>query len=172
MALGLVAAVLAAACYESGYVLQALEAREAPREDSLRPVLLLRLAARRRWLAGMALSVVGAGLQIFALARAPVTLVQPVLALGLVALLVLAQTVLREHIGPLEIAGAASVIVGVVLVGIESPSRSSQVTSVPALVALLAPFAIVTVLPFVLRARAPLGLAAAGGAAGPKAPAP
>jgi drug/metabolite transporter (DMT)-like permease len=166
MALGLAAAVLAAACYESGYVLQALEARVAPREDSLRPTLLLRLAARRRWLAGMALSVVGAGLQIFALAHAPVTLVQPVLALGLVALLVLAQTVLRERIGPLEMAGAAAIIVGVVLVGIESPSRSSQVTSVPALVALLAPFAIVTALPFVLRARAPLGLAAAGAAAG------
>jgi drug/metabolite transporter (DMT)-like permease len=83
-----------------------------------------------------------------------------------VALLVLAQTVLREHIGSLEIAGAAAIIVGVVLVGIESPSRSDQVTSVPALVAFLAPFAVLTVLPFVLRARAPLGLAVAGAAAG------
>src|SRR5436305_3511076 len=129
MALGLVAAVLAAACYESGYVLQALEAREAPREDSLRPALLVRLAARRRWLAGMALSVVGAGLQIFALAHAPVTLVQPVLALGLVALLVLAQTVLGERIAAIEIAGAAAVIAGVVLVGLESPSRSNEVNS-------------------------------------------
>ena len=166
MALGLVAAVLAAACYESGYVMQALEARVAPREQSLRPTLLLRLAARRRWLAGTALSVFGAALQIFALARAPVTLVQPLLALGLVALLVLAQTVLQERIGPFELAGAAAVIAGVVLVGVESPSRSSEVTSVPALVGLLAPFAIVTLLPFVLRARAPLALAAAGAAAG------
>jgi len=166
MALGLVAAVLAAACYEGGYVMQALEARVAPHEESLRPALLLRLAARRRWLAGTALSVAGAALQIFALAHAPVTLVQPLLALGLVALLVLAQTVLQERIGPLELTGAAAVIAGVALVGIESPARSSEVTSVPALVALLAPFGIVTLLPFVLRARAPLALAAAGAAAG------
>jgi drug/metabolite transporter (DMT)-like permease len=166
MALGLLAAVLAAACYESGYVMQALEARAAPREESLRPTLLLRLAARRRWLAGTALSVLGAALQIFALAHAPVTLVQPLLALGLVALLVLAQTVLQERIGPPELAGAAAVIAGVALVGVEGPSRSSEVTSAPALIVLLAPFGIVTLLPFILRARAPLALAVAGAAAG------
>jgi drug/metabolite transporter (DMT)-like permease len=166
MALGLVAAVLAAACYESGYVMQALEARVAPREEALRPTLLLRLAARRRWLAGTALSVLGAALQIFALARAPVTLVQPLLALGLVALLALAHTVLEERIGALELAGATAVIAGVVLVGVESPSRSSEVTSVPALVGLLVPLGLVTLLPFALRARAPLALAAAGAATG------
>ena len=158
MALGLVAAVLAAACYESGYVLQALEAREAPREDTLRPTLLVHLAARRRWLAGTALSLVGAALQVLALARAPVTLVQPVLALGLVALLVLAQTVLGERLSGLELLGAAAVIAGVVALGLASPERSSQVTSVLALVLLLAPVALLSVLPFLLRARAPLGL--------------
>jgi drug/metabolite transporter (DMT)-like permease len=166
MALGLVAAVFAAACYESGYVLQALEAREAPREDALRASLLVRLAARRRWLAGTALSLVGAALQVLALAHAPVTLVQPVLALGLVVLLVLAQTVLHERLDVPELAGAAAVMVGVVLVGIASPERSNEVTSVLALVLLLAPVAVVALLPFVLRSRAPFGLAAAGAAAG------
>jgi drug/metabolite transporter (DMT)-like permease len=166
MALGLAAAVLAAACYECGYVLQALETRAAPSDDFLRPSLLLRLAARRRWLAGTALSLVGAGLQILALAHAPVTLVQPVLALGLVALLVLAQVVLGERIGALELAGAAAVIAGVAAVGIESPDRSSEVTSVLALVLLLAPFALLALLPFALRSRTRLGLAALGAAAG------
>jgi drug/metabolite transporter (DMT)-like permease len=166
MALGLVAAVLAAACYESGYVLQALEAKKAPREESLRPTLLLRLAARRRWLAGTALSLIGVVLQTLALAHAPVTLVQPVLALGVVALLVLAKVVLQERIGPLEVWGAGLVIAGVVAVGVEGPSRSSEVTSVLALVLLLAPIAAVAVLPFLLRTRPPLGLAAAGAAAG------
>jgi drug/metabolite transporter (DMT)-like permease len=166
MALGLVAAVLAAACYESGYVLQALEARKAPRADALRPSLLLRLAARRRWLAGTALSIVGAALQILALAHAPVTLVQPVLALGLVALLVLAQAVLGERVGALELAGAAALIAGVAAVGIESPGRSTHVTSVLALALLLVPFTLLALLPFALRSRAPLRLAALGAAAG------
>src|SRR5690348_794196 len=166
MALGLVAAVLAAACYEGGYVLQTLEARVAPHEDSLKPTLLVRLASRKRWLAGTALSLLGAVLQVVALANAPVTLVQPVLALGLVALLILAQTVLHEHIGGLEIAGAAAVIAGVVLVGIESPGHSSEITSVPGLIAVMAPVAVLALLPFILRQRAPLALAAAGAAAG------
>jgi drug/metabolite transporter (DMT)-like permease len=166
MALGLIAAVLAAACYEGGYVLQTLEARVAPREDSLRASLLVRLATRKRWLAGTALSLLGAVLQVVALANAPVTLVQPILALGLVALLVLARTVLHEHIGALEIAGAAAVIAGVVLVGIESPEQSSEITSVPALIAVMAPVAVLTLMPFILRQRAPVVLAAAGAAAG------
>jgi drug/metabolite transporter (DMT)-like permease len=166
MALGLVAAVLAAAAYECGYVLQALEARSAPREDVLRPSLLVYLAARRRWLAGTALSIVGAGLQVLALAHAPVTLVQPVLALGLVGLLLLAHEVLGEPIGRLEISGAASVIAGVVVVGVESPGRSSEVTSVLALVLLAGAMALIAVLPFLLRSRIPLWVAAAGAAAG------
>jgi drug/metabolite transporter (DMT)-like permease len=166
MALGLVAAVLAAACYECGYVLQALEARLAPAEDALRASLLVRLAARRRWLAGTAVSFAGAVLQVVALAHAPVTLVQPVLALGLVALLVLAHTVLDERVGTLELAGAAAVVAGVVAVTIANPGRSNQVTSVVALVVLVTPVALLTLLPFALRARAPLGLAAVGAAAG------
>lgn len=166
MALGLLAAVLAAVCYESGYVLQALEARMAPRVAALRPSLLLRLAARRRWLAGTALSLAGAGLQILALARAPVTLVQPVLALGLVALLLLARTVLGERVGVLEVAGAGAVMAGVTAVAAAGPDRTNHVTSVPALVLLLAPFALLTLLPFVLRGRVLLGLAAAAAAAG------
>ncbi|HEX6458033.1 MAG TPA: EamA family transporter [Thermoleophilaceae bacterium] len=166
MALGLVAALLAAACYECGYVLQALEARETPREHALRASLLLRLAARGRWLAGTALTLVGAGLQVFALAHAPVTVVQPVLALGLVGLLVLAHYVLRERIGRPELAGAAAVIAGVVLVALAAPGRSDEVTSTVALVAFAAPIAVLAFMPFALRSRSPLWLAAVGAAAG------
>jgi drug/metabolite transporter (DMT)-like permease len=165
MAVGLLSAVLAAACYECGYVLQAVEARSAPAEDILGPSLIVRLAARRRWLAGTTLTLLGAGFQIVALALAPVTLVQPVLALGLVALLLLARSQLGEHLGALEVTGAAAVIAGVAAVGIASPGRTSGVTSVAALVLLLAPFAALTLLPFAYP-RAPLGLAVAGAASG------
>jgi len=166
MGLGVLLAFLAAGCYECGYVLQALEARAAPREVALRVALLSRLASRRRWLAGTALTVAGAALQVAALAHAPVTVVQPVLALGLVALLPFARTTLRERVGVVELAGVAAVIAGVALVATASPGRSNGVDSILALVLLLAPLGVVTVTPFVLRHGSPLWLAAAGAAAG------
>lgn len=166
MVLGIVAAVLAAACYEGGYVLQALEARDAPAEYALRASLLVRLASRRRWLLGTALSLAGAALQITALALVPVTLVQPLLALGLVALLVLARTQLGERVGALELIGVGAVIAGVAAVAVGSPDRTSHVTSVLALVLLAGPLAVLTVVPYALRGRAPLALAVAAAAGG------
>lgn len=147
-------------------MLQALEARDAPAEDALRASLLVRLASRRRWLLGTALSLVGAALQITALALAPVTLVQPVLALGLVALLVLARTQLGEQVGALEVVGVAAVVAGVAAVAVGSPDRSSHVTSVLALVLLAAPLAVLTLVPYALRGRAPPALAVAAAAGG------
>jgi len=166
MGLGVLLAFLAAGCYECGYVLQALEARAAPREAALRAALLSRLASRRRWLAGTALTVAGAALHVAALAHAPVTVVQPVLALGLVALLAFARTALRERVGAAELAGVAAVIAGVALVATAGPSRSNGVDSVLALVLLIAPLGVVTVAPFALRQRSPLWLVATAAAAG------
>src|SRR5213079_1607404 len=96
---GLLAAIAAAACFETGYALQTLEARGGPSAEALRASLLRRLLARPRWLAGTALALVGAALQVLALSLAPVILVQAVLALGLVGLLALAHFVLGERIG-------------------------------------------------------------------------
>jgi len=166
MALGLAAAVLAAVCYELGYVLQAIEAKVAPADLALRMSLLTRLLSRRRWLAGTALMLAGAVLQITALALAPVTLVQPVLALGLVGLLALARVRLGERVGPTGIAGAALLIAGVIAVGIANPGRSSHVTSVTALIVLVGAIAAVTLLPYVLRDRAPMWLTVAAAAGG------
>jgi drug/metabolite transporter (DMT)-like permease len=166
MTLGLIPAIAAAGCYESGYMLQALEARAAPREQALRASLLRRLLARPRWLAGTALSIAGAALHVVALALAPVTLVQPVLALGLVLLLVLSHRVLGERIGALELGGSALLIAGIVMVAIESPERSNGVSSVLALVLITVPLGLLMVLPFALRSRVPLRLALFGAAAG------
>ncbi|HEY2601873.1 MAG TPA: DMT family transporter [Thermoleophilaceae bacterium] len=166
MASGVLAAVLAAACYECGYLLQALEAKVAPEELGLRPALLVRLGSRRRWLAGMVLSLLGAGLQTLALARAPVTVVQPVLALGLIGLLVLARVRLHERISRAGMAGAVLVVLGVAAVGIANPARTSHVSSAPAFVALVAPIAVVTMIPFVLRGRVAAGSAVAAAAGG------
>src|SRR4051794_13413117 len=131
MTLGIAAAVAAAACYECGYVLQALEAREAPAEDALHASLLIRLASRRRWLAGTALTLLGAVLQVVALALAPVTVVQPVLAFGLVGLLALAHARLGERVGATEVVGVAAVIAGVAAVAAAGPPPPGPVSPAP-----------------------------------------
>ena len=101
-AAGFFVAVLAAVCFETGYALQALEARKAPGELALKFSLLKSLAKRPIWLLAIGLTIAGWPLQLWALSLAPITVVQPTLALGLVLLLILGVTVLHEHVGARE----------------------------------------------------------------------
>ena len=110
MIAGIAVALAAACCYELAYVVQALEARRAGGGERIEPTLLGRLLRRPRWVAATALSGVGALLQIWALTLAPLTVVQPTLALGLVLLLVLSATVLHEPVGPRELLGVAMIV--------------------------------------------------------------
>ena len=102
LAAGFGIALLAAIAYDSGYALQAFEARRAPIEQSMRPGLLAHLVRRPIWLAAIGLAIVGWALQVLALTKAPLTLVQPVLALGLFLLLGLGVRFLGEHVGRRE----------------------------------------------------------------------
>src|SRR5919206_99774 len=108
--LGLGVAAAAAGCYETSYAVQALEARAA--EAGPGP-LLLRMARRPRWAGAIALAVAGFGLQILALGLAPLTLVQPVVASGLLLLFYLGVRVLGERIGGRELAAAVAIVAGV-----------------------------------------------------------
>src|SRR6185312_14404319 len=83
---GVVCAAIASALFSGGAV-QALDARAAPVEQHLRPTLLWRLAQRRRWLAGTGMTILGSPFQIAAFALAPVVVVQPALAIGLLVLM-------------------------------------------------------------------------------------
>jgi drug/metabolite transporter (DMT)-like permease len=79
-----VLAALAAGCsFALGAVLQQSAAREVSPSKSLSWRLLVDLAHRRRWLAGIASDVVSFSLQAVALAFGPIALVQPLLVTGL-----------------------------------------------------------------------------------------
>ena len=166
MIAGALVALAAAACYEGGYVLQALEARAAPAGAALRASLLRGLAERPRWLAGTLLSLAGALLQIVALALAPVSLVQPVLALGLVALLALARVVLGERVGRRDALAVGLVVAGVAAVGAAAPDRTGAVHAHGALAGLLVVLAALAVAPYARRRTTRAGLAVVGAAAG------
>src|SRR4051812_10153354 len=91
---GIVLAAGAAACFDGAVALQAIEARAVP---AARGAGLLRsLLQRPRWLLATGLAVLGWPLQIAALALAPLTVVQPTLAVGLVLLLALGVRLLHE----------------------------------------------------------------------------
>jgi drug/metabolite transporter (DMT)-like permease len=168
--LGFALALGAACCYESGYALQAIEARRAPADRALKPSLMAHLIQRPIWVGATALSLLGWPLQILALAHAPLTLVQPTLALGLLLLLVLGVRVLGEHVGRREIGAVVLIIASVGVFAWAAPRNPGEVERSPGLVVALAILAAVTVAPYVIgllrhRAFPMLLLVASAGAA-------
>jgi drug/metabolite transporter (DMT)-like permease len=156
---GALAACAASSLYNLGLALQALDAREAPAAEALQPSLLLRLARRRRWLAGTALNILGWPLQAAALLLAPLAVVQPSLAFGLVLLLVVAARHLGERAGPREAVAVLGILVGVALLAAVAPDPSTRHAAPGALAAVLGGVAAVALIPFFI-ARGRAGTAA------------
>jgi drug/metabolite transporter (DMT)-like permease len=151
LALGLASALAASALFNVGIVLQALDARAAPRELGLRLALLRRLLARPRWLLGWLLGVAGIWPQIVAYANAPFVVVQPALALGLLIVLALAERMLHERVGPKEVIGTVAIIGGVALVAWGSPSHTETHRGWVPVVAVAGVLSIGGLAPFLVR---------------------
>lgn len=161
LAVGITCAAGAAACFDGALAWQALEARRVPVDDRR---LLLRLVRRPRWLVATGLAALGWPLQIAALSTAPLTVVQPALAFGLVLLLALGRVVLREHVGRVEIGGALAIIAGVAVLAAEAPERHTSVSHPAALAVSLAVLAALAVAPLVARTPGQVTTLAAGAA--------
>jgi drug/metabolite transporter (DMT)-like permease len=153
LALGIVAAVGASLLYNTSIAFQALEARQVPHDHSLRPSLIGRLLRNRRWLGATALGLVGWPLEIAALLLAPLTVVQPCLASGLILLLWLGATRLGEAPGAREWVAVAAIVVGVAGVAWAAPERTTDHASTGAIAIALAFVAIPLVAPYALRKR-------------------
>lgn len=154
LALGIAAAVGASVLYNTSIALQALEAREVPGEHSLRLSLIGRLIRNRRWLGATALGLVGWPLEILALLLAPLTVVQPCIACGLILLLWLGATRLGERPGRREALAVAAIVAGVVGVGLAAPERSTDHAGTMAIALAVVLVAIPVLLPLALRRRA------------------
>ena len=137
--------------------LQALEALEVPGEHSLRVSLIGRLVRNKRWLGATALGLVGWPLEIVALLLAPLTVVQPCLASGLILLLWLGATRLGEAPGRREFVAVAAIIAGVGGVAWAAPERTTDHAGAVAIAAALAIVAIPIALPYLLRHRTAAG---------------
>lgn len=151
---GVVCALAAAAVYAVGIGLQTVEAREQERITALRFRLFWRLVHRPRWLLGTGLGLAGWIVQAYALTRAPLTVVQPLLGTSLVFLLLVAAFQLGEPVGRREIAAVGAIAAGVPLLALTSPDRSVGHTGGPLLWTSLAVLGAFTIAPFGLRGAA------------------
>jgi drug/metabolite transporter (DMT)-like permease len=161
---GLLLAICAAVCYDGAIALQAAEARKVETDDSLHPRLFARLARRPRWLAAIALDGLGWPFQLGALAFVPLSVVQPALALGLILLLALGDRMLGERPGRSELLGVALLTGGVALLAAVAPEHSHRHAGTASLAVVSFALATIAFLPFVLGARGPVLVAAAGAA--------
>jgi drug/metabolite transporter (DMT)-like permease len=151
LALGIICAIGASALYNTSIALQALEAREVGQEHALRVSLIGRLIRNPRWLVATLIGLLGWPLEIVALLLAPLTVVQPCLASGLVLLLWLGVTRLGERPGRREYGAVAAIVVGVGGIAWAAPERStSNAGTVPIAIA-LGLVAIPILAPYVLR---------------------
>jgi drug/metabolite transporter (DMT)-like permease len=151
---GIVLGAAAACCFDGAVALQALEAR-AVAESSVGAGLIRRLVRRPRWLAATALAVAGWPLQIAALALAPLTVVQPSLALGLVLLLVLGVRLLGEPARRRDLAAVAAIAAGLALLAWAAPENAHVHAGPAGLAGVIGGLGAIAVLPWVARGRLP-----------------
>jgi drug/metabolite transporter (DMT)-like permease len=147
---GVASAAAAAACFDGGLAVQAMDARQVPHEHGLRPALLLRLVRRPRWLAATGLAFLGWPFHLLALALAPLSLVQPTLALGLVLLLYLGRRLLGERVGRIELLAVAGVIVSVAVLAWAAPPETSHHANAARIALGLVPLGLLALVPVAL----------------------
>ncbi len=153
LALGIICAIGASALYNTSIALQALEARQVGQEYALRASLIGRLIRNPRWLVATLIGLLGWPLEIAALLMAPLTVVQPCLASGLVLLLWLGVTRLGEKPGRREYGAVAAIVLGVAGIALAAPARTTtNAGAVPIAIALLL-ITIPVVAPYVVRGR-------------------
>jgi drug/metabolite transporter (DMT)-like permease len=137
-------AVVSAVLYDAGYILEKRALIQLP-PLTANPAALIRTVSRSPlWLAGFSAMLAGLLLQVAALTMAPVSVVQPVLAAGLVALVVAGGPMLGERLGRRQRSALFLVIGAVAAIAISSRPGAHLASSVPAgsLTALAVPVAL------------------------------
>jgi hypothetical protein len=128
---GVLVAVFSAALYDFGYVLEKQALGELP-AVRVHPVPLLRtVAGSPRWLLGFSAMLAGLVFQLVALTMAPVSVVQPVLAGGLIGLVIIGSGVLDERLGWRQKAALVLVLGAVVAIAISASAGGHVAQRVP-----------------------------------------
>jgi hypothetical protein len=145
---GLICAFTTSVLYATAVGLQALEARDAPHEHSLRVSLLFGLVRKPRWLVGTGLALAGWVAQVGALLLIPLTLVEPALATSLVVLLVIGARVLKEPVGRRETACVVAITIGIGLLAWAAPNRETAHETGTGLIVAIASLGVLALVPY------------------------
>jgi hypothetical protein len=148
--LGITAAAGASTLYSLGVAFQAIDAKQAPDGERLRLALARRLVTRTRWLLGTGFSILGWPLQLLALSFAPLVVVQPAMAAGLLVLLVLAERMLHEPAGRREHLAVGAIVLGVAGAALCAPPRTTAHAAWPVLLIVLLALGLASLLPYIL----------------------
>ncbi len=150
LALGIMAAVGASTLYSLGVAVQAMDAKQTPRREYLRLGLALNLVKRGRWLFGTGLSLLGWPLQLLALSLAPLVVVQPAMAAGLLVLLVIGERMLGERAGRREHLAVVAIVVGVLGAALCAPPHTDTQASDAVIAIVLTVLGLASLLPYVM----------------------
>jgi hypothetical protein len=148
--LGIVAAVGASTLYSLGVALQAMDAKRSPRAGHLRPALALNLVRSASWLKGTGLSILGWPLQVVALLLAPLVVVQPMLAAGLLVLLYFGRRMLGEHAGRREHIAVCAIVLGMVGAALSAPAHTTTHAGDETITFVLVGLGLLAMLPYIV----------------------
>jgi drug/metabolite transporter (DMT)-like permease len=167
LVLGIAAAVGASTLYSLGVALQALDARQTPHDEYLRVGLARNLLKRRRWLLGTGLSLLGWPLQLLALSMAPLVVVQPAMAAGLLVLLLVGERMLGERAGHREHLAVSAIVLGVVGAALCAPPNTTTQSPDGVIAIVLCALGVASLLPYIMlrltrRPPAAIAMGAAG----------
>ena len=145
---GISLALVATTAYNVGLILEKRALGQMSALDIRRVLhVIVSLLANRAWLAGFALMLTGLACQTIALTFAPVSVVQPVLASGVVLVLVLSRLVLRERLHGGEAWCVAAIAVSVVLLAMSATGAEDSHHANPGwMAAVMIPSAVVGLL--------------------------
>ncbi|MGH2888612.1 MAG: hypothetical protein ACRDNJ_03190, partial [Solirubrobacteraceae bacterium] len=147
-------------------MLQALDARHVHPAHGLRVSMLGSLLRRPRWVAGTVIGYLSFPFQLLALAHAPLVVVQPVHACGLLLLLVAGAVIFKERIAGVDRAGIAAIVVGLAVVAWGAPRSTDSGVTDPGFIAVTGVLLLLALGPYPVRERCgrmPLMLSAAFG---------
>ncbi|MGH9128992.1 MAG: DMT family transporter [Acidimicrobiales bacterium] len=127
----IVASLCAAFLLGLGFVIQQHAAARAPAEERLSLRLLVDLAQRPVWLAGIGVMVVGQVFGAYALGNGRLTVVEPLLAASLLFALPMAAVWSRQRLGRREWAGAVTLMGGLAMFMVAAgPQQVNRTTAV------------------------------------------
>lgn len=123
-AAGIAIAAMSAVLTGTGTVVEKIALQRLPDIHARRFWAMIRtLCASSQWLWGCALLLGGLVCQGLALSLAPISVVQPIFASGIVLLLVLSHFVLRDRLHPVEWLALGVIVLALVLLGLSLDTR-------------------------------------------------